>query len=86
MASKAVRTAESLAGAAKAEGYQIVVSRDAARQAGWAAPEETALRVEAPGEAELVSAVGIAQGRDIPAAILAEPGAPLAPVAAGSEA
>lgn len=71
---EAVRTAEHLGHAAKVEGVQIVLSREVARQAGWAAPEDSALTVEVPGEAVAVSAISVTRGRDLPSSILASTG------------
>lgn len=68
---RAVKAAEELAIAAKEHGYQLVLSREAARQAGWPAQDEPGLIVHVTGLEEPLETVAVARGRDLPASILA---------------
>ncbi len=68
---QAVKVAEQLGNVAKERGLQLVISRDVARQAGWAGDGQESLIIDVAGEERPVSAVGVTRGRDLPASILA---------------
>lgn len=68
---RAVKVAEELGLAAKEHGYQLVLSREVARQAGWTAEQEPILDVHVSGHEEPLEAVAMGRGRDLPASILA---------------
>lgn len=68
---QSVKIAEQLGGVAKERGFQLVLSRDVARQAQWSGDGHESLIVEVAGEDRPVSAIGVVRGRDLPASILA---------------
>jgi adenylate cyclase len=67
----AVNVASRLEALSKEKGFQVVISREVARQAGWEPASEVTMQVPVRGVAEPVEVIGIARGRDLPASILA---------------
>ncbi len=67
----AVNVASRLEALSKEKGFQVVISREVARQAGWEPVSEVIMKVPVRGVAEPVEVIGIARGRDLPASILA---------------
>jgi len=66
----AVNVASRLEALSKAKGFQVVISLDVARQAGWEPTEGERMQVDVRGVAEPVEVIGIVRGRDLPASIL----------------
>jgi len=67
----AVNVASRLEALAKDKGFQIMVSREVARQARWEPSSEFTTSVEVRGVAAPVDVIGFPRGRDLPASILA---------------
>ena len=67
----AVNVASRLEALAKEKGFQIMLSRAVARQAGWEPSSEFTTTIEVRGVAEPVEVIGFPRGRDLPASILA---------------
>jgi adenylate cyclase len=67
---RAVNVASRLEAMTKEKGVQIVISREAARLAGWEPPAELVSSVNVRGLSETVDIVAIGRGRDLPASIL----------------
>jgi adenylate cyclase len=67
----AVNVASRLEALSKEKGCQIMLSRRVARHAGWDADGQFSATVDVRGVNEPVEVVGVARGRDLPAAILA---------------
>jgi len=66
----AVNVASRLEALSKEKGFQVMLSREVARQAGWEPSAEFTMQLSVRGVAEPVEAIGIARGRDLPASIL----------------
>jgi len=66
----AVNVASRLEALSKEKGFQVVISREVARQAGWDPGAEATMQVSVRGVAAPVEVIGIARGRDLPASIL----------------
>jgi adenylate cyclase len=67
----AVNVASRLEGLSKEKGFQIMLSREVARQAGWEPAEEFTMQVAVRGVAEPVEVIGVTRGRDLPAEVIA---------------
>jgi len=67
----AVNVASRLESLSKEKGFQVVISREVARQAGWECTEGETMQIAVRGVAEPVEVIGIVRGRDLPASILA---------------
>ena len=67
----AVNVASRLEALSKEKGFQVVISREVARHAGWEPTEGETMQVPVRGVAEPVEVIGIVRGRDLPASILA---------------
>ena len=66
-----VNVASRLEALAKEKGFQIMLSRDVAREASWEPSTEFTMTVEVRGVAEPVEVIGIPRGRDLAANVLA---------------
>jgi adenylate cyclase len=67
----AVNVASRLESLSKEKGFQVVISREVARQAGWEPASEVIMQIPVRGVAEPVEVIGIERGRDLPPSILA---------------
>ena len=67
----AISSARWLDRVAKEKSYQIVVSREVAKLAGWDWGKHATLTVTDPATAQSLEVIGIERGRDLPASILA---------------
>jgi adenylate cyclase len=68
-----VNVASRLEALAKEKGFQIVLSREVARRAGWEPSGEHTMTVPVRGVAEPVQVIGLARGRDLPESVTARP-------------
>jgi len=66
----AVNVASRLESISKEKGFQIMLSREVARHAGWEPSAEFTMEVPVRGVSEPVEVIGVARGRDLPASIL----------------
>jgi adenylate cyclase len=66
----AVNVASRLEALSKEKGFQVVISREVARQAGWEPTEGEMMQVPVRGVAGPIEVIGIVRGRDLPASIL----------------
>jgi adenylate cyclase len=66
----AVNVASRLESLSKEKGFQVMLSREVARQAGWEPSAEFTMQLPVRGVAEPVEVIGIARGRDLPSSIL----------------
>ncbi len=66
----AVNVASRLEALSKEKGFQIMLSREVARQAGWEPSSEFTMELAVRGVAEPIEVIGLARGRDLPASIL----------------
>jgi adenylate cyclase len=66
----AVNVASRLEALSKEKGFQVMLSREVARQAGWEPSAEFTMQLPVRGVAEPVEVIGVARGRDLPASIL----------------
>ena len=66
-----VNIASRLEGLAKEKGFQIMLTRDVAREAGWEPSTEFTMTVDVRGVGEPVEVIGIPRGRDLASNILA---------------
>ncbi|MCK5712850.1 MAG: adenylate/guanylate cyclase domain-containing protein, partial [Hyphomicrobiaceae bacterium] len=66
-----VNIASRLEGLAKEKGFQIMLTRDVAREASWEPSTEFTMTVNVRGVGEPVEVIGIPRGRDLAANILA---------------
>ncbi len=66
-----VNVASRLEALAKQKGFQIMLSRDVAREAGWEPLTEFTMMVDVRGVAEPVEVIGVPRGRDLSANVLA---------------
>ena len=65
-----VNVASRLEGVAKEKGYQIVLSRDVARFAGWIDSELEVTKIKVRGMESPMEVIGIGRGRDLPTRLL----------------
>lgn len=66
-----VNVASRLEALAKEKGFQIMLTRDVAREAGWHPSSEFTMTVEVRGVAEPVAVIGIPRGRELASSVLA---------------
>jgi adenylate cyclase len=66
-----VNIASRLEGLAKEKGFQIMLTRDVAREASWEPSTEFTMTVDVRGVGEPVEVIGIPRGRDLASNILA---------------
>jgi adenylate cyclase len=66
-----VNVASRLEALAKEKGFQVMVTRDVAREAGWEPSTEFTMTVDVRGVAEPVEVIGIPRGRDMTGNFLA---------------
>ena len=71
----AMKTARALEGVAKSGGYQIVMSEEVAKLAGWPSADDASSEVTLPGSEAPIAVISMSRGRDMPATILAGKGA-----------
>jgi adenylate cyclase len=66
----AVNVASRLEALSKEKGFQIMLSREVARQAGWEPDSAFTMELPVRGVAEPIEVIGLVRGRDLPASIL----------------